>query len=360
MARINVSNMICFYYSIIYCLLIILFSFLNLIDKKNFNDTCINLYIEKAIEYVFDLFVDTIEDRIDNANSPVNVVVRKPSRVAMDDDDEMMELYKGVRTQVTSQNVVAMDRQQNVERARNDLRSRITASMDAYKRLCMEMNMIEYLDLNGNDLYKTMKAKNSLDAFKMDWDDALYYSKFFDATKWWMKHEQQFPELAMGATLILGKPTHNAFQERVFSRGTHTDNRLKKNLTEEAFEMSVMNAINGTQIDDIYHIMQPRIMSKEKDRQKELKIFIENRSKELDLSTEEACRDLDAEDDRVHVVPEYESVYVEESDDDDFSFDDDDYDSIVEEMDAKPAAKPKEKPEAKPDDSSKLVTKKVV
>lgn len=101
--------------------------------------------------------------------------------------------------------------------------------MDVYKEQCLNMNMLVWLDEHGNQVYKEMKRKNkTIDYFKISNKDALYVAQFFDVTTWWKEHEAKFPELAISASIILGKPTHNAFQERVFSRGTYTDTKLKR------------------------------------------------------------------------------------------------------------------------------------
>jgi hypothetical protein len=74
--------------------------------------------------------------------------------------------------------------------------------------------------------------------------------------QWWkVIGRNKFGELGIAASIYLGKPTHNAFQERVFSRGTYTDTKLKKRLKEENFEMSVLNAFNGKRIDDIKELL---------------------------------------------------------------------------------------------------------
>lgn len=56
--------------------------------------------------------------------------------------------------------------------------------------------------------------------------------------------------------MFLGKPTHNGFQERVFSRGTYVDGKLRKRLKEENFEMSVLNSFNITRVQHIRQTMQ--------------------------------------------------------------------------------------------------------
>jgi hAT family C-terminal dimerisation region len=82
--------------------------------------------------------------------------------------------------------------------------------------------------------------------------DASYTSKFFDVLQWWkVEGSKNFEMLASVAIIFLGKPTHNAFQERVFSRGTYCDTKLKKRMKEENFEMSVLNSFNSQRIEEI-------------------------------------------------------------------------------------------------------------
>jgi guanylate kinase len=57
--------------------------------------------------------------------------------------------------------------------------------------------------------------------------------------------------LTPGASIFLGKPTHNAFQERVFSRGTYADSNLKKSMKENNFEMVVLSSLNCHKMDAI-------------------------------------------------------------------------------------------------------------
>jgi hypothetical protein len=179
--------------------------------------------------------------------------------------------------------------------------------------------MTNYLAENGNQLYKFMLGKNNIDHVRIKKWDVLYISKFYDAVKWWQENEKSYPEIALAATIILGKPTHNGFQERVFSRGTYSDTKLRKRLKEEHFEMSVLNAVNGKQIDEVYDLMKPTIMEKEKERQQLLKDFLEKRNKEPDLTKVD---ENDSINDKPNAVPEYASVCSENtidmmSDDDD-------------------------------------------
>jgi hypothetical protein len=277
-----------------------------------------------VIEFVYELFEDTIVEPNALTTLAKDVTVSSVPQMnvgnnGIDINEQEMELYNLVQSDIESENAVVANRQQIMDRKRDELRSKIKNSMDEYKTYCESIVMDKYLEENGNDFYKTSVTKKNVETVRIKCGDALYVSKFFDVTKWWMKHETKFPELAMGASILLGKPTHNAFQERVFSRGTYSDTKLRKRLKEEYFEMSVMNAVNGKHIDDIYHIMQPSIMLREKDRQKELKLFIEKRKNELDLSTI-----IDSGDDDNDSVHEYGSVCSEKTNDEELSDDDED------------------------------------
>jgi hypothetical protein len=282
---------------------------------------------------VYDLFEDTIHEvtvlpSSVKAAAIIHTEIQAPSDQANISEQEM-ELYSSVNEDIQSENVVVINQQHEQDRKREELKTKIKSSMDEYKLYCKSIIMSTYLEENGNDNYQSMVAKNSVEMIRIQSGDALYVSKFFDVGKWWMKHETKFPELAMGASIVLGKPTHNAFQERVFSRGTYSDTKLRKRLKEEHFEMSVINAVNGKCIDEIYHIMRPSIMLKEKDRQKELKLFLEKRKNELDL-----VEGTESDEEDNELLPEFGSVCSDKTELDQL-YDDDDDISINDKQQAK-------------------------
>jgi NADH dehydrogenase/NADH:ubiquinone oxidoreductase subunit G len=80
--------------------------------------------------------------------------------------------------------------------------------------------------------------------------------------------------------IFLGKPTHNGFQEQVFSRGVYLDWKLKKRLKEENFEMSVLNSFNEQQVSVIKKALQAK-ESKEYPGWMTDKLRKENQAKEL-------------------------------------------------------------------------------
>ena len=55
----------------------------------------------------------------------------------------------------------------------------------------------------------------------------------------------RFPKVAVAASIVLGKPYHNGFQERVFSTGTWSDGKLKQRMTSDNLELSVLDKVNS-------------------------------------------------------------------------------------------------------------------
>lgn len=136
----------------------------------------------------------------------------------------------------------------------NDLNDLITAKMKQYREDLGLMDMIAWLDVYGNEAYKLEKKNNPsvLITKIVRFKDVIYTSQFFDAIQWWkLVGEVKYKELSVLAIMFLGKPMHNGFQERVFSRGTYSDTKLKKRLKEQNFEMSVLNAFNGRNVEEI-------------------------------------------------------------------------------------------------------------
>jgi hypothetical protein len=114
------------------------------------------------------------------------------------------------------------------------------------------MQVLDYLMVCGNDEYKSLIKNGQLDLHKLCKKiDLEYITKISDVTVFLGMNKDKDFELAIATLISLGKPTHNVFQERVFSRGTYTDNILRKRLSELSFKMSVLNAVNSNQFDEI-------------------------------------------------------------------------------------------------------------
>jgi hAT family C-terminal dimerisation region len=72
-----------------------------------------------------------------------------------------------------------------------------------------------------------------------------YASTRFGILHWWQHiGKSVYPKLAIGAPIILSKPAHNGYQERVFSIGKYCDNTLRNRMRPENFEMRVLDTVN--------------------------------------------------------------------------------------------------------------------
>jgi hAT family C-terminal dimerisation region len=88
-------------------------------------------------------------------------------------------------------------------------------------------------------------SKNSNKATKTNKSSPDYAAPRFDVLQWWRNIGQSvYPKLALAAPIILGKPAHNGYQERVFSLGKYCDNTLRNKMKQENFEMRVLDTVN--------------------------------------------------------------------------------------------------------------------
>jgi predicted HNH restriction endonuclease len=117
---------------------------------------------------------------------------------------------------------------------------------------CLHLDLIEYVKQYKNNNYDLITDNGtSINTEKINRIDLAYITKLTSVSNFWKENNSKYKDLSIAAGIVLGKPTHNAFQERVFSRGTYTDTSLKKRLKETSFEMSVLNAVNICSMDKI-------------------------------------------------------------------------------------------------------------
>jgi hypothetical protein len=80
--------------------------------------------------------------------------------------------------------------------------------------------------------------------------DPIYSASMFDVFAWWRTYgREKFKFIDLCALIVFGKPIHNGFQERVFSRGTFTDDQLRRKMKEETFELAILESINCDTVD---------------------------------------------------------------------------------------------------------------
>jgi hypothetical protein len=90
----------------------------------------------------------------------------------------------------------------------------IQADVMTYVKHCNNMAMLFVLDQYDNDNHKNDLEKNLINKSKITkYCDVVYVAKYFDLLQWWKTG--RFTKGSCAALVMLGKPTHNAFQEWV-------------------------------------------------------------------------------------------------------------------------------------------------
>jgi hypothetical protein len=144
--------------------------------------------------------------------------------------------------------------QRNRQRKKDEIIVEIKKEVDEYIRHCQSFRFIKNsLDKYGNDKYKK-KPNNGFDEQRVTEKmmDGHYAHKYFDIMAWWSEEgNRRFGMVATAAAVVIGKPSHNGFQERVFSRGTYFDSALKQRMKEENFEMAVLNSLTQTKVREL-------------------------------------------------------------------------------------------------------------
>jgi hypothetical protein len=223
---------------------------------------------ESFIQFLCDLYGNkvTLNDSIDNtdaidkvseAKEDTDYREREPMQVFYDDEDfdPCDEIYDEVDLEEKAERDIANSRTgkslfEEQKKAQRDL---IAIQVESYIRYCSEIKIMKLLKEFGNDEFKKVESYlEILDPSSKKFKDASYIANLFDLLKWWkLFGTKNFKELSCGAAVLFGKPTHNGFQERVFSRGTYADCKLKKKLKPENFEMKVLNSLNIEEMEKI-------------------------------------------------------------------------------------------------------------
>ena len=236
---------------------------------SNFNEESINKYFQDTVDLVCKLFLDHFHhgsfdvNGFDNNNTSVIVQSGNTNIESIDSDDD--SLNQLVNNKLKNDIQVFGKTKNMIQEI--DLTTNIEREMKEYRNEMVNLDIPKYMEQFGNDKYKKLKQnlekKNDklnsnhekLDKKKISNDsyNINYIISLSNVLMFWKENQIKYKYLSTAALISLGKPTHNAFQERVFSRGTYQDHRLKKRLLEDSFEISVLNAINNrhlTKIDD--------------------------------------------------------------------------------------------------------------
>ena len=236
-------------------------------DPTNFNDSTIENIVSAFVQYVYDLMKETVhrdsslafqEKEMSVSSSKKQIIDEQDTKEDDDDDDAFNALFKQVQSQQTEENKTEKNFEAFIDSKRTKLMENIKVQIEEYIRYCKALSIEEFLEEYGNDDYRLDKKKGKINEKKLvRYEDALYANTYFDLGMWWNVYgKNNFAYLVPGAAIMLGKPTHNAFQERVFSWGTYADGNLKKRMKESNFEMAVLNALNAKNMEVLVRCMK--------------------------------------------------------------------------------------------------------
>jgi hypothetical protein len=156
-----------------------------------------------------------------------------------------------------------LQRQKNAQGIRtndnNDVKRRVEQileeEIETYFKYISSIDYVELIKSYPSNLYDE-KTFNEDQVLKVK--DPIYAARNFDVFGWWRHYgRNKFKYLELCALIVLAKPVHNGFQERVFSRGTFTDDQLRRKMKETTFEISILEAINCKTVDkymDMYKL----------------------------------------------------------------------------------------------------------
>ena len=296
------------------------------LDPDNFSDEKIKEYIQLAEDFVHGLYNEQhlVGFQNDNGNNTTNKngdeggkeLSNQELLNQMNCDNKTKILYarllKSKGNGGSEKGTETYNDQEEINRKKNEIRTTISNAVNDYVYYCKtKMDVVADLRKFGNERYE--KEKNNIVYLRINPPicDGHYAHKFFDVLKWWQViGAKRWPSLATGAAIVLGKPSHNGFQERVFSRGTYKDDPLKQRMKEENFEKSVLNSLNQEKIKSLMKTMPQIVIPEVKyeiGRQQVDQFFEKEKQNkkiisEIGINDDDSDSDLENEDDSDEVI----------------------------------------------------------
>lgn len=216
------------------------------LDGENFDTFGWETAVSKTLSFIFKM------KTYDGPHEQIEPSLRQPSQLNVDEkeesssrdgnieaDDFFGTLLEEEFTETTD--CWSADKEELSSRARRVAEEKVKTELDSYIHYCKTTDWVKELErFHRSDL------KVNLDRHKIERSkDPQYVGERFDVLAWWRQNSINFPHVAAAASIILAKPYHNGFQERVFSKGTAFDGNLRQNLKSKRYELQVVDALSG-------------------------------------------------------------------------------------------------------------------
>jgi hypothetical protein len=171
---------------------------------------------------------------------------RASNENALDDTDLSLMENEFLRRQLLA--LFASEDQVTVDEKSTDetINSLINEELNDFCDYVLKMDLVTAVLLFPLECDKELTQEN----LKRNINDPEATFALFDCFKWWKDvGEQKWPMVAACALVVFSKPQHNGFQERVFSRGTFTDDQLRRRMKESTFEMTILESLNSDKVE---------------------------------------------------------------------------------------------------------------
>jgi hypothetical protein len=228
-------------------------------DKRNFHGNYFEDIKDKVICNLYEYFREgAVAEQEKAMNKEVVEKVSTETHELLDEEDDfMMSFYMENLSKIEVPEIKIQEQLRAKKRSETEdlLKSNIESEVESYVQYCLQLNLLEEIKDNPTDECKKYMPSTSKGDKRIELKLTTYH-KYFDVLLWWKKKQDKFAYMGKVVPIIMGKPTHNGFQERVFSRGTYKDDALRTRIKESNFEMSVLNSLNHGYVDEIRKKME--------------------------------------------------------------------------------------------------------
>lgn len=318
------------------------FRYLKRIDPEHFNDNTSPIHFNKTIDFILNVYNDKFSAEVNKTKSNTKLTKKNSlkensveritqtiedlkkliSDERIDDLDRMMyqQMYKEEQDkllEVTENSMLSLAEASNdtdddlVVTQRKEYNEYLRKQFHKYIKYCEEeMDVAKDLKTSyHNEYFEKEKDKINWATVTPKLGNAYQIFRYFDLMRWWKEFGSlQFPEIAVVASIVLSKPTHNGFQERVFSRGTYFDNKLRQRISEKSFEMQVLNSLNSDIVNDIQKKLNVELEKDDEGYKKYVMDFYSREDGTADIVTiNDVCGKANSDDESIQTVESEES-----------------------------------------------------
>jgi hypothetical protein len=194
--------------------------------------------------FLFDLVSKSVEPEVDRLVQEETAALKEVARPVKEQSTSGSFLSLILREQ--DKHVVAhINPVRKREEKLTEMKIKIRSEIDKYFLHCRSIDWVKTLEEHPSEKYVKEEVTAAVAENDTQLKNPLYLAHRFDVLSWWRKVGSiMFPFMSVGAPIILAKPAHNGYQERVFSLGKFCDSPLRNKQTAANFEMRVLDMIN--------------------------------------------------------------------------------------------------------------------